>query len=129
MDDRKRPYEKANIILKLIFVIQKGDLRKIQGALSNKEKRHGCLTFGSGCTGGQSTAQVTRLQRARPKSTAQVNTAPKARSKNYFQDTFSKSTVNFNKKTKEHYPTQKISENDLYLILGALVGIARPRIW
>ena len=29
----------------------------------------------------------------------------------------------------EHYPIQKIGENNLHLILGALVGRARPKIW
>ena len=52
LDGRKRPYGKANIILKLIFVIQKGILRKkIQRGLSNKEKLRGCLTFDSECSG------------------------------------------------------------------------------
>ena len=50
LDDRKRPCGKANIVLKLTFVIQKRVLREIQGGLSNKEKLRGCLTFDSGCT-------------------------------------------------------------------------------
>ena len=48
LDDTKKPYGKANIILKLIYVIQKGVLRKIQRGLSNKEKPCGCLTGWTG---------------------------------------------------------------------------------
>ena len=33
------------------------------------------------------------------------------------------------RKNKEHYGKKKKSENVLYLILGALVGRARPKIW
>ena len=33
------------------------------------------------------------------------------------------------RKNKKHYDEKKKSENVLYLILGALVGRARPKIW
>ena len=49
--------------------------------------------------------------------------------KNYLECAFSKSTASFYKENKAHYPTQKIGKNDLYLILGTLVGKDRTKIW
>ena len=53
---------------------------------------------------------------------------PKEGAKNYFEVTHSNSKGNFKKKTKDDYQTDKNYENGLYLILGALVGRARPKI-
>ena len=54
---------------------------------------------------------------------------PSERAKIHFEVTLSKSKTIFNKKTQEHYASDKIDKNDLCLSLDELVGRAKPKYW
>ena len=122
LDGRKRPYGKANIILKLIFVIQKGILRKkIQ---QRKTAGMSYIWFWVQWLVGHAPKSVqykfTKLGRL-------TATHPKEGAKIILKILFLTRRPVFRKKQRALW-IEKKSENVLYFILSVLASRARPKI-
>ena len=117
--------EVAKIILKLHFFTRVRVLRKNKEDYQTKKNCDNVLYLILGATGWQNTPE-NLLNINLPNLSADCK-RPSGRSKNYFVVTLSNSKASFKKKPMRNIK-QKNCENALYLILGALVGRAHPKI-